>query len=75
MSERRYRVPTVFRVTSYDLTRLGEVGGFQHWGEEEAAALSALVQHRLRVLQNPRDCASAKKIFCDFRVAVSIVVT
>ncbi|ROT71728.1 hypothetical protein C7M84_009939 [Penaeus vannamei] len=38
-------------------------------GEEEAAALSALVQHRLRVLQNPRDCASAKKIFCDFRVA------
>ncbi|XP_063591414.1 alpha-(1,6)-fucosyltransferase-like [Penaeus indicus] len=56
-----------FRATSHDLTRLGEVDGFQEWREEEAAALSALVQHRLHVLQNPRDCASAKKIYCDFK--------
>lgn len=55
------------RVTSHDLIRLHEVDGFREWREEEAAALSALVQHRLHVLQNPRNCASAKKIYCDFR--------
>ncbi|XP_042891882.1 alpha-(1,6)-fucosyltransferase-like [Penaeus japonicus] len=55
-----------FRVTSHDLARLAEVDELQEWRRREAAALSALVQHRLRVLQNPRDCASAKKIYCDF---------
>nr|XP_027206791.1 alpha-(1,6)-fucosyltransferase-like isoform X2 [Penaeus vannamei]XP_027206792.1 alpha-(1,6)-fucosyltransferase-like isoform X2 [Penaeus vannamei] len=58
-----------FRVTSHDLTRLNEVDGFREWREKEAAALSALVQHRLHILQNPPDCASAKKIYCDFKAA------
>lgn len=62
---------SVLRVTSHDLTRLNEVDGFREWREKEAAALSALVQHRLHILQNPPDCASAKKIYCDFKAAVS----
>ncbi|XP_042859469.1 alpha-(1,6)-fucosyltransferase-like, partial [Penaeus japonicus] len=56
-----------FRVTSHDLADLGKVDGLQEWRRKEAAALSDLVQHRLHVLQNPSDCASAKKIYCDFR--------
>ncbi|XP_069991083.1 alpha-(1,6)-fucosyltransferase isoform X2 [Penaeus vannamei] len=56
-----------FRVTSHDLTQLSKVDGLQEWRKKESAALSALVQHRLRVLQNPSDCASAKKIYCDFK--------
>ncbi|ROT71726.1 hypothetical protein C7M84_009937, partial [Penaeus vannamei] len=58
-----------WQVTSHDLTRLNEVDGFREWREKEAAALSALVQHRLHILQNPPDCASAKKIYCDFKAA------
>ncbi|ROT71727.1 hypothetical protein C7M84_009938 [Penaeus vannamei] len=57
-----------FRVTSHDLTRLNDVDGFREWREKEAAALSALVQHRLHILQNPPDCP-AKKIYCDFKAA------
>ncbi|XP_047493289.1 alpha-(1,6)-fucosyltransferase-like isoform X2 [Penaeus chinensis] len=56
-----------FRVTSHDLAQLSEVDGLHEWRKKEAAALSALVQHRLRVLQNPSDCATAKKIYCDFK--------
>ncbi|XP_042882772.1 alpha-(1,6)-fucosyltransferase-like [Penaeus japonicus] len=55
-----------FRVTSHDLAHFTDVDGFQEWQRKEAADLSALVQHRLHVLQNPRDCATAKKIYCDF---------
>ncbi|XP_042873670.1 uncharacterized protein LOC122254181 [Penaeus japonicus] len=60
-----------FRVTSQDLAHLAEVNGFQEWQRKEAADLSALVQHRLYVLQNPRDCATAKKIYCEFSIPVS----
>nr|XP_027219138.1 alpha-(1,6)-fucosyltransferase-like [Penaeus vannamei] len=53
-----------FRVTQYDLWRLGNVSGLHDWQKGEVQALNDLIQHRIHVLQNPPDCKSAKKITC-----------
>lgn len=47
-----------------DLNQLSEVDGFKTWREKEAKDLSDLVQKRLHALQNPKDCATAKKLIC-----------
>jgi len=47
-----------------DLNELSEVDGFKTWREKEAKDLSDLVQKRLHALQNPKDCATAKKLIC-----------
>ena len=47
-----------------DLHELSEVDGFKSWREKEAKDLSDLIQKRLHALQNPEDCASARKLVC-----------
>ena len=48
-----------------DLEHLAEVDGHADWRLQEARELEALVQKRLKTLQNPPDCASAKKLLCN----------
>jgi glycoprotein 6-alpha-L-fucosyltransferase len=36
----------------------------EKWRNSEAATLSQIIQQRLKKLQNPTDCQSAKKIHC-----------
>lgn len=46
------------------MDRLKQVDGFEAWREQEAKSLSDLVQRRLKYLQNPSDCQSARKLVC-----------
>lgn len=52
------------RVVQLDLSNLDRLNDLTAWREREAAALSQEVQQRIHALQNPPDCASAKKIVC-----------
>ena len=47
-----------------DLSRLAETDGHTSWRKKEAKDLSDLVQARIRALQNPEDCDSARKLLC-----------
>uniref|UniRef100_A0A1L8E233 Alpha-(1,6)-fucosyltransferase n=1 Tax=Nyssomyia neivai TaxID=330878 RepID=A0A1L8E233_9DIPT len=47
-----------------DLEELRRIDGHEAWREQEFRNLSNLVQHRLSFLQNPKDCANARKIVC-----------
>nr|XP_027231593.1 alpha-(1,6)-fucosyltransferase-like [Penaeus vannamei] len=55
-----------FRVLRHDLSLLRDADEASEWRWKEAEELSELVQHRLRVLQNPKDCNSARKLYCAF---------
>nr|XP_027211635.1 alpha-(1,6)-fucosyltransferase-like [Penaeus vannamei] len=55
-------------VTQYDLWRLRNESGLLAWKAKELKELSALIQHRFHVLQNPADCKTAKKIICNIPV-------
>ncbi|XP_077299866.1 alpha-(1,6)-fucosyltransferase 8 [Arctopsyche grandis] len=48
-----------------DMQTLKEVDGYDKWRDNEAFALSDLVQRRLHALQNPADCPTAKKLVCN----------
>ncbi|XP_048483245.1 alpha-(1,6)-fucosyltransferase isoform X2 [Plutella xylostella] len=48
-----------------DMEKLPSLDGYQEWREAEAANASDLVQRRLRYLQNPADCANARKLVCN----------
>jgi len=48
-----------------DLLTLQGADGYSEWREEEASSLSALVQARLKWLQNPSDCSKARKLLCN----------
>lgn len=48
-----------------DMQTLKEVDGYDKWRDNEAFALSDLVQRRLHALQNPTDCSTAKKLVCN----------
>jgi len=48
-----------------DLERLQAEDGWGDWREREAKELSALVQARLKFLQNPQDCSVARKLVCN----------
>ncbi|XP_047481675.1 alpha-(1,6)-fucosyltransferase-like [Penaeus chinensis] len=52
------------KVTQFDLWRLRNESGLLAWQAKEVEELSALIQHRIHVLQNPADCKSSKKIIC-----------
>lgn len=54
-----------YNVIVNDLDHLADVDGFAEWRETESKSLSALVQNRLKYLQNPSDCPSAKKLVCN----------
>ena len=51
-----------------DLSELAHSDGWGEWRRREAALLTDLMRRRLDYLQNPADCASAKKIVCDLTV-------
>jgi len=48
-----------------DISNLGNVDGHLIWRQQESENLSNLVQKRLKHLQNPSDCAKARKLVCD----------
>lgn len=47
-----------------DMDRLRQVDGYEPWRRQEARDLSDLMQRRLHYLQNPKDCANARKLVC-----------
>lgn len=47
-----------------DQDRLRKVDGYEAWRHAESRDLSALVQKRFNILQNPKDCDSARKLVC-----------
>jgi len=48
-----------------DVTNLAKVDGKSVWRQQESENLSNLVQKRLKHLQNPSNCAKARKLVCD----------
>ncbi|XP_045480462.1 alpha-(1,6)-fucosyltransferase isoform X3 [Harmonia axyridis] len=48
----------------HDIDKIQEVDGYAAWRERESKNLSDLVQTRFEYLQNPSDCANAKKLVC-----------
>ena len=46
------------------LEQLGESDGLSAWRQQEAAALTSLVQSAITRLQTPADCRQAKKLVC-----------
>ena len=48
-----------------DLEHLADVDGHADWRLQEAKELEALVQKRITTLQNPDNCATAKKLLCN----------
>jgi len=48
-----------------DLEQLRENDGFEDWRQAESRDLSALVQARLKYLQNPPSCSDARKLVCN----------
>jgi glycoprotein 6-alpha-L-fucosyltransferase len=55
----------MFRSLLQSAQQLARVDGYAEWRTKEAKELSDLVQHRLHFLQNPSDCASARKLVCN----------
>ena len=53
------------QVVLLDLEKLKESDGHEDWRQTESKELSALVQARLKYLQNPADCDSARKLVCN----------
>ncbi|XP_023306207.2 alpha-(1,6)-fucosyltransferase [Lucilia cuprina] len=47
-----------------DMERLRQLDGYEAWRHKEAKDLSDLVQRRIQHLQNPPDCAKARKLVC-----------
>ena len=53
------------QVVLLDLEKMKETDGHDQWRQTEARDLSNLVQARLKHLQNPDDCSTAKKLVCN----------
>lgn len=47
-----------------DMDQLRKIDGYEQWRRTESENLSDLVQRRLKHLQNPADCSSARKLIC-----------
>ena len=54
-----------YNVVIRDLDVLAENDGYAEWRQNESKALSSIVQNRLKALQNPKDCSSARKLVCN----------
>lgn len=54
-----------YRSLLKDVTSLAEADDHAVWRQQESENLSNLVQKRLKHLQNPSDCAKARKLVCD----------
>lgn len=48
-----------------DLEHLAKEDGLEEWRKKESEDLSGLVQARLHHLQNPENCATARKLVCN----------
>lgn len=55
----------MFRSLLNDVNSLAKVDGYSEWRKSENEELSDLVQRRLKYLQNPKNCKTAKKLICD----------
>jgi glycoprotein 6-alpha-L-fucosyltransferase len=55
----------IHRVLSNNLDKINNHEALSTWRKQEQAKLSKLVQNRLRRLQNPQDCDSARTLLCD----------
>lgn len=47
-----------------DMDKLQKNDGHEQWRYTEAKNLSDLVQRRLKYIQNPKNCNTAKKLIC-----------
>lgn len=47
-----------------DMDHLEKLDGYEQWRRTEAESLSDLVQRRLKHLQNPENCSTARKLIC-----------
>lgn len=47
-----------------DMDHLRKIDGYEKWRQTESESLSDLIQRRLTYLQNPKDCAKARKLIC-----------
>lgn len=54
-----------YRALLKDVSNLAEVDNHSTWRQQESENLSNLVQKRLKHLQNPSNCAKARKLVCD----------
>ena len=57
-------VEDMHHLLSHNFENLKSMDGQQDWAEKEHKFLSDLVQRRLRYLQHPKDCNTAKKLVC-----------
>lgn len=48
-----------------DISALAKEDGYAAWRQAEAADLASELEKRLKYLQNPIDCSSAKKLICN----------
>ena len=55
----------IHRALSNNLDKINNQDVLLTWRQQEQAKLSKLVQNRLRRLQNPGDCNSARKLLCN----------
>lgn len=55
------------------MSSIADVDGFADWRKIENVALSNLVQRRLKYLQNPKDCKTAKKLVCDLNKVINSI--
>jgi len=53
------------QVVLNDLERMKENDGHEDWRNQESLDLTNLVQARLKYLQNPENCGSARKLVCN----------
>ena len=64
-----------FRSLVKDVSTLSEVDGYSAWRLKEAVELSDLVQRRIKYLQNPPNCSTAKKLLCTLNKARIIILS
>ena len=48
-----------------DLANVSRADGWEAWRRREADQLADLMRRRIDFLQNPADCATAKKVVCN----------
>lgn len=53
------------RTIIHNLRNLSDMDGLREWRVKEEQSLSSLVQARLKYLQNPKNCNTAKKLTCN----------
>lgn len=65
----------LFRALIKDIEKLAAIDGYAAWRANEATALSDLVQRRLRYLQNPKDCSTARKLVCNLNKVCTLFLS